>query len=736
MNKKIFASLSLAAATAVFADSYTIDKITVTNDGGYSPVVKGEFKDPASPKRYTKDAVTVLGKQSNMNVFTVIDMEPSVSFSPADVFGSNESSYHDPIRIRGKNQSGPGGVLLVEGLPINGNPGGGKTIYDMENLASIDVYKGYVPVDKSIGFSNLVGKIDMTFDKPKNELGGTLSQTLGSNNMTRTFARVDTGKIGDAKAFVSLSYTAGDKNKGEGELKRTNGTFGITYTPNDALKAELFVVQNSDEHHNYYQLTYAEAKDLGRYAGKDFDKNKGTSKYYDYNKQNFDDTAIVANISYKLSPDSKISFKPYYLHDEGNYWYAQNANVINWVIEHELFGAVLAYEKSFSAALNAKFGYWAHRQQPPGPPVSQKRYTVSAAGLTFNGWGMLAKNDYHDFHSPFVEFSGDKGPWSYSAGIRYLSFKLGALNSYTNGTNASTSQDYNTAIANGTLDTWATVNARYYQEWLPSLYVSYAADKDTSIYFDYTKSYGYDVNLFPSYVSGRANFVSKNIKLQTLWDKQELEISHNFDLGVKYKKSGILYNPNIFVTKVEGKQASLYDPSLGMAYPSNNSDAMSYGAELSVSGVATDNIDFIVSGSYNKYYYTDDMRTAANTTLSTKGKQIPDAPQYMAKAALTYKLGGWSFTPSVKYTDKRYGDIENKESVPGYTLIDFDAAYTQKKLLGAKEGTFRLTMMNLTNQKYISSIITPDNAVAATTNAASYQTGAPFGVYANVNFKF
>lgn len=45
-------------------------------------------------------------------------------------------------------------------------------------------------------------------------------------------------------------------------------------------------------------------------------------------------------------------------------------------------------------------------------------------------------------------------------------------------------------------------------------------------------------------------------------------------------------------------------------------------------------------------------------------------------------------------------------------------------------------MMNLTNKKYISSIITPDNAVAATTNAASYQTGAPFGVYANVNFKF
>ena len=166
----------------------------------------------------------------------------------------------------------------------------------------------------------------------------------------------------------------------------------------------------------------------------------------------------------------------------------------------------------------------------------------------------------------------------------------------------------------------------------------------------------------------------------------------NFDLGLKYKKDGILYNPNIFVTKVSGKQASLYDPSVGIAYPSNNSDALSYGAELSISGKATDSIDFLVSGSYNKYYFTDDMRTAANTVVSTKGNQIPDAPEYMAKAALTYKLANWSFTPSVKYTSKRYGDVENIQSIPSYTVADLDISYTKKGLFGAKEGVFRLSL--------------------------------------------
>jgi len=739
VNKKRFCLLvSLAAATAVLgADGYKLENITVTGDGvNENALVKSEQKEPFSPQTFTKEGIKTLGKQTNINVFKVIDMSPSVNFSSVDAFGSNESSYHDPVRIRGKNQSGPGGVLSIEGLPINSNPGGGKTIYDMENFSAIDVYKGYVPVDKGLGFSNLIGKVDMSIDRPKNTLGGELSQSLGSDNMTRSFVRVDSGKIKDVKAFASFSYTQGDKNKGEGDLKRTNGMLGLTYTPNDALKAELFVVQNSDEHNNYYQLTYAEAKDLDRYYSKDFTTNRASSSYYDYNKQNFDDTMVLANISYKLSNDSKLSFKPYFLQDKGDYWYASGANVVDWMIDHQLFGTTLAYEKSFSNAVNMKLGYWAHRQQPPGPPVSQKKYTVSATGLTFAGWAMLAKNNYHDFQSPYVEFSGDSGAWTYSAGVRYLNMKLGALKSYTNGTTGATSQDYDTAVSRGVFDSWASVRDKYFNEWLPSLFVSYATTKDTSLYFDYTRSYGYDVNLFPAYVSNRANFVAKGITLQQLWDKQKLEISDNFDIGVKYKNGGIVYNPNIFMTKVTGKQSSVYDPSLGVTYSSNNADAMSYGAELAASGAINDSLDFMASGSYSKYYYTDDMRTAANTVIGVNGNQIPDAPEYMVKAALTYKIAGWSLTPSVKYTDKRYGDVQNQQSIPAYTVVDFDASYTKKNLFGAKEGVFRLTMTNLLNEKYISSIVTPDNALAASTTTTGYQTGAPFGIYANVNFKF
>jgi len=49
---------------------------------------------------------------------------------------------------------------------------------------------------------------------------------------------------------------------------------------------------------------------------------------------------------------------------------------------------------------------------------------------------------------------------------------------------------------------------------------------------------------------------------------------------------------------------------------------------------------------------------------------------------------------------------------------------------------FRITATNVFNQKYISAINTADDALAATTTAATYQTGAPVGVYANVSLKF
>lgn len=738
-QRTALALLSLSTALACMAESVTLKNVVVeesaTTGGITQSVAPNEI---LALQTYEEADIKAFAAQSNMSALKVINFSPSVSFNSVDIFGSNESSYHDPMRIRGKNQSGPGGVLTIEGLPMNGNPGGGKTSYDMENFSAIELYKGYMPVDMSLGFSNLIGKVDMKVQKPSDEFGVQASQMFGSHNTARTFMRVDSGKMGDVALFGSASYMMGDKWKGDGDLERTNGMLGVVYTPGDHLRGEFFAAYNDDKHYNYRQLTYEQAKDLDTHYRKDYENDSTQAAYSEYNKQRFKDTALFANLAHIFSNSASLSFQPYFLHDEGYYWFdtqptvAGNTIVKRWDINHNLYGFVAKYEQPVAEWMLVKLGYWMHWQQPPGPPTNHKVYNVQGGKPTFVKYGILATTQEHEFNSPFLELSGEIGAFKYVAGIRYLNFRLAGIDSYLN----ATSPDYGAATREGTLDPYASVTSRYYTEWLPSLMLSCSPSRNLTLYGDYTRSYGYDVNLYPTYASKRQTFVDKGVALQQLWDKQRPEISDNYDLGLTYIAGNVTINPNLFMTQVTGKQVSAYDPEYDVVYPTNNADAKSYGAELTLSGNLNESLSFLVSGAFNRYYYTSDLRTSVTATNDISGNQIPDAPRLMANAAVTYRTMGWRFTPMVRYYSARYGDVDNEQKIGGCTLVDLDAEYTFHRLWKFKEAAFRLTATNLFDRKHISSIITPDNALAASTTSTTYQAGAPFGLYGGIALKF
>ena len=737
--------LSLVAATTLMATPLSVEKIVVNSsveDDTGMFLADSNASAKQNSQSYTQKSIATLSTQANMNPYTVIQFSPSVNFTPVDQAGSNEPAYHDPIRIRAKSQSGPGGVYMINAMPISSNPGGGKQMLDMENIASIDLHKGYLSVDKNLGFSSLIGKIDMNILEPKRKFGVNVSQSVGSDKFSKTFLRVDSGKVGDLSAFGSISYLQNDKTKGEGNLKRVNGMVGLSYEPNSSFKADIYAIRNNDEHHNYDSLSYAEATNLGTYFSKDFAATKPTSandtNYYDWNKQKFDTTAFMADITFKPTADDKITLKPYYKKDEGDYWFSKPSKnlVINWHMEHDLYGAVAAYEHTFSQELKSKIGYWYHKQLPPGPPNDQKKYKVNASGdLQYAGYGILADTEYHTLQAPFVELSGDISKFHYAAGLQYQTFTIGAIKSYT-GTTAATSQDHDIAIATSTLDTWASVNAKTFNTFLPSLYLAYDLQQSSSIYLDYSRTYGFDVNLFPTYVSNRAAFVGKGVSLQTLWNDLELETSDNIDLGYKTEIGAITMTPSLFVSFVNNKQANIYDATYGVSYPANVGKALGYGAEFAANGAITESLEFLVGLSYNKYSFTQDFQSSPTASTSIKGNQLPDAPEFMAKGALSYYVDRWTFTPSARYSSSRYGDVANTQKIDAYTLVDLDVAYKLKTFFGSKEPLFRVTATNLTNEKYISTIISADNALSADGTASTYQTGAPFGIYASLNLKY
>lgn len=742
--KRSYSLLLAITTSALFAEPVTIGTISIVEAQDSADFFMEESNRTAQV--FTQKSIASLGSQAKMNPYSVISFAPSVNFTPVDQAGSNEPSFHDPIRIRGKSQSGPGGVFMLNGLPVSSNPGGGKQMIDMENVSTIDLYKGYLEVDKNLGFSSLIGKVDLNILPPAFTGKSTISQSFGTDSFERTFLRFDSGKMGDFSTFGSFSYLSNDKYKGEGDLERINGMFGLAYKPNDALKAEFYAIYNSDNHHNYNSLTYAEAQDLDTYFDKDYGAAHPTENndvdYYDWNKQSFDTIALLGNLEYRLGSNDVLSLKPYYKKDEGDYWFSStNADpaknrVVDWYMDHDLFGAVAAYEHTFSDMAKTKIGYWYHRQLPPGPPSDQSKYRVVDGEFVFDGYSVLADNDYHTLQAPFVKLYGENGRFDYAAGIQYQSFGIGSLKSYTYGTNGTTSMDYDTAIAEGTLDPWASVKEHTFHTFLPSFYLGYQATDDTTIYIDYTRTYGFDVNLFPTYVKNRDKFVSKGVTLQTLWDELELETSDNIDLGFKTMVGAITLNPNLFVSFVKNKQANIYNPEYDVNYPANMGDALGYGAELSAYGPILDNLELIIGLSYNLYAFSKNFQSSPTSTVQTDGNQLPDAPKVMAKAALAYQYDNWTFTPSVRYTSSRYGDVLNTQKIDAYTLVDLDIAYRAHKFLGTKNAKFHVGFTNLTDEKYIATINTPDNVLSASTTNATFQTGAPFGAYFDIELKF
>lgn len=140
--------------------------------------------------------------------------------------------------------------------------------------------------------------------------------------------------------------------------------------------------------------------------------------------------------------------------------------------------------------------------------------------------------------------------------------------------------------------------------------------------------------------------------------------------------------------------------------------------------------------SYNQYEFTQNFASSPSAVVETDGKQLPDAPEYMAKLALSYHIGDWTLTPSARYTSSRWGDVQNSQKIDGYTIVDFDLAYKMGHFMGSNNALFRLTATNLTNEKYIATINAVDNYLVATGSPTTYQTGAPIGVYGSLNLKF
>ncbi|MBN1928059.1 MAG: TonB-dependent receptor [Chlorobiaceae bacterium] len=675
---------------------------------------------------------------SQMSVYKVINMMPSVSQQSVDPYGLADTvNYHEAFRFRGVEATAggvPATTANVEGLPVTGRPGGGTTIYDLENMENIAVYSGVMPASVGLGIADVGGKIDMEIKRPDDKFGVTFKQSIGSHDFSRTFMRIDTGELGGGlKAFASGSTSYAEKWKGFGASNRNNLMFGLTEQFSDKVKLEAFATWSKGDIHPYKPLSYAEIQNLDNAYDTDYSNDPTAYDYYGYNKNEFEDWMVMANLEVKTGEKSKLNVKPYYWSDKGYYMESitlpnGSPNIRRWDIDHDLKGILAEYTTTVGK-VDLDFGYLYHTQKRPGPPTSWKNYTLSGSTLQFNKWSILSDGSDHVLHEPFIEAKYRTGDWTLEGGVKYVNYTLPSILTYDTTGIGDVSYDDALATDPAIVAAKSAESTKTFSRIFPDVRLSRMIGNDASVHVAYGENYVAHVDIYPYFISQySSSFQPKGITFEQLWDDRQMEISRNVELGMKITGSTWSIAPTVYYARHSNKQAVLYDADLDATYPMNGADATGYGFELEGEYKPNDKLKCYGSFSWNRFSFDQEIRSdATGSLIDVRGKQIPDAPEFTAKGIVSYTVGDFTISPVVRYMSSRYGDVQHQQKIDGTTLFDLDLTWS-RPLAGLRNVDCSLSFINLFDTKYVSMISASDYKNLKT----SYQPGAPFTVVASV----
>lgn len=708
--------------------SQTVGSVVVTNP------------DLGRVDSVTHEGLTLFGGGAQTSFYQAANLLPSVIAESPDPYGLSTT--------RNINIAGKADFHLsrnINGLPVMGIVGGAD-LYDLENIYRLDVYRGAIPADKSLGISNASGVIDQLILGPQDKASNFIEQSFGSWDFSKTFARVDTGLLSTGtKIFVSGSTTDADKWTGVGDQSRDNAALGVSQTFGNALKVDVNAVYNNYDGIPYRALSYAQTQNLE--ANYKFDYNKTLTgnpatdiNYYEFNRVSAEGYAIQANVDYQFADGQHIVFKPYYWHNDGVQYSTQTAakRVQIWRQQNENIGGALEYAGHFGTGTDVVAGYWWQSMAPPPPPTDQRRFSVTASGdLAFDRWTTMAKIDDFVVNSPYAQLTQTFGSITVTGGLRYMS--LGAPEMLY----------YNPAgVPDGTLDDALATNpallpgtsvvARDYNELLPNLAVTNDFGGGWSANVAYGRNFGRP-DWGPqasNYISNRPAFQAKGITLQDLVDRVRPEIADQFSAQISFSGYGLTVVPSVFYAKHNNKQIKIIDPAIGpnIAYYQGTGSSTEYGGEVQVAYQIDSQLFAFGSGTLASETFDADTPTlGGGGLLATKGKQIPSTPQTMLKGGVTYAWNGLAVTPVVRYIGERFGDAANTQKVSGYTAVDLTIAYNIKEKFGLDEATVKLGVVNVFDTKYISQIAQSNIDLSSD---ASYYVGAPRTVFGTVAVKF
>ncbi len=214
----------------------------------------------------------------------------------------NGERIHMSIRGQGiLTERGLRGVgVLVDGIPLNDPSGFAPDLYDVDwgTISNIEVLRG--PIASLYGGSGAAGLLNITTkDGGPKPFGGELSQTLGTNSFSKTFAQFD-GTVKSIDYRISYSNTSGNGYRDHQAFWGNKLYEKINFHPSKKLKITQVFSSVDYFHQNPEGLNLSQFDNLAQ-------ANPDARPFNEYQRTTRNTFGLVGTYQFSTKSDVQIS---------------------------------------------------------------------------------------------------------------------------------------------------------------------------------------------------------------------------------------------------------------------------------------------------------------------------------------------------------------------------------------------------------------------------------------------
>jgi iron complex outermembrane receptor protein len=719
----------------------------------------------------TREAL--LSAPAGVTGLKMLESLPGFNVQANDALGMYEFGNSVSVRAFNFQQIG----FLLDGIPMGrSDQFGGSPIYryvDNENLARVTASAGAGDVALP-SYASLGPIVDYFTQDPSKSAGGAISQTLGTDDLRRTFLRLESGQVGPVSGYVSGSWIKGDLWRGPGTIDRQHYEGKLRFELPNGGDISFQTVHNDYYDYDSPSITKAQyagtAGDVFGRKGRSFAylgavplsvpfgspisiptaslpettagvpySNANYAQYYKFAVNSRQDHLYGLTLNTPIGEAINFTTTAYY-EDKGGYG-----------VSPEAYATSLA---SYNAEKNVVAGLTAPRGLQyglSGIDGTRKGITGKVAWtLGFNKleaglW--LEDDDYHRTQARYNVANGnpDGAPLfnepvhlqrNYVSTRQTTQFFLKDTLSLVDDRLKlelgfkGTDIDYKITGYRNPADYIAarrpTIKAKWKDSFLPQVGAVYNLNSRDQIFASYSENMA-----LPRGADDVFSAASPATRVP------DPERSTNLELG--YRANRPTFNASVVAYKTEFKnrlqQFSAEVPGGGGTVESfyqNVGAVEAYGAEFSGQWkpeLLGGKIYFNTNLSYNKSEFQDDVAgyrasaTAAPTTLALSGKAVPDFPEWVFQGGMTIEpVDGLVFNLSARHISDRYTNFDNSEKTAGYTIwnayLDLGDGFAAGPF---KQVKARVNVDNILDKDYLGTISTTVNT-PATFRPGSYRT--------------